>query len=186
MLRAIVLCALLSSSTALAADFEFGKEGQIVPNGTLAISYSKTGSDSSMVAVVAPDIAYFIADHLALGLAIEYRVTQATIGGVDTGAQTSAAIAPYGAIDLPISPLLSFWPRAGIEVLSTPGDRRAVAIVAFAPLLVHPARHFFFGLGPAVNAEVLATVPSQSTTSATTSTTKRFTVLASSIVGGYF
>jgi hypothetical protein len=185
MLRAPALCILLSSA-AMAAESDFGKEGQIVPNGTLSISYSKTGSDSSMVASVSPDIAYFIADHLALGLAIEYRVTQATVGGVDTGAQTSAGIAPYGAIDLPISPLLSFWPRAGIEVLSTPGDRRAVAIVAFAPLLVHPARHFFFGAGPGLNAEVLATVPSQSTSSATMSTTKRFTILASSIVGGYF
>lgn len=186
--RAALAAALLISSAAPAADFEFGKQGQLVPNGTLGFTYQTDGNTSFFLASISPDLAYFIADHLALGLAIHYFLQKTTARGVDSGIQTSAGIEPYGAVDLPLSPLLSFFPRAGVEVRSSPGDRRSLALTAFAPLLLHPAPHFFLGFGPGIIAEVVATVPSTSVGigQPTQGTSRTVTVLAQSIVGGYF
>lgn len=186
--RAALAAALLISSAAPAADFEFGRQGQLVPNGTLAFTYQADGNASLFFASISPDLAYFIADHFALGLAIHYFLQKATGPGFDTGIQTSAGIEPYGAVDLPLSPSLSFFPRAGVEIRSSPGDRRSLALSAFAPLLLHPAPHFFVGFGPGIIAEVVATVPSTGvgTGQPTQGTSKTFTVLAQSIVGGYF
>ena len=186
--RAALAAALLFSSAAPAADFEFGRQGQLVPNGSLGISYQSNGNASFFLANISPDLAYFIADHFALGVAIRYFLQKSTGPGFDTGLQTSAGIEPYGAVDLPLSPLLSFFPRAGVEVLSSPGDRRSLALTAFAPVLLHPAPHFFLGFGPGVIVEVSATVPSTSVAVGlpTQGTSRAFILLAQSIVGGYF
>ena len=167
---------------------EFGHAGQFVPAGSLAVSRSSTGSDSTLDVLIAPELSWFLADHFALGLSLRYEITKVTVGGVDRGTQTSSGIAPYAAYDVPLSALLSLYPSAGLQFLSEAGDRKSWGLTAFVPLLLHPVPHFFLGFGPFLTAELIATVPNPVPVPVppTVDTDKTFTFGARSMIGGYF
>jgi hypothetical protein len=186
--RVALLYALLFSSAASAADFEFGRQGQVIPSGSIGVSYSKTGANSSFFATISPSIAYFVADHIALGLSMRYSVQKLTVNGTDQGTLTSAGFSPYGGIDFPISPSMSFFPQAGVDVLSSSTGQRSLAINAFAPVLFHPASHLFLGFGPGLFAEILASFPSTSVggVQVVQDASRTFAIFASSVIGGYF
>jgi hypothetical protein len=157
---------------------EFGRAGQFVPTGSVSFSRSSTGSDSQVDFAVATDLSWFVADHFALGVSLRYQLVQATTNGVDQGTQSSAGLAPIAAYDFALSPLVSFFPSAGLEFLSQPGDRKAWGLTAFAPVLFHPAPHFFLGVGPSFFAELTVQSP--------TATDKTMTFGARTVLGGYF
>ena len=168
---------------------EFGRAGQFVPAGSVAISRSSTGSDSSLDVLIAPEIGWFLADHFAAGVSLRYEITKVTVGGVDQGTQTSAGVAPFAAYDLPLSPLVSIFPSAGLQFLSQPGDRKSWGITAFVPVLLHPVPHFFLGFGPTFFAEIVATVPAvfaPGVGSANSDTDKTWSFGARTTIGGYF
>jgi hypothetical protein len=54
--------------------------------------------------------------------------------------------------DFPLGELFSFWPKAGLGLATHSQSDGPTAnrlfVHAFAPFLVHPAPHFFLGLGP--------------------------------------
>jgi hypothetical protein len=166
---------------------EFGHAGQFVPAGSVSVSRSATGSDSTLDVLLAPELAWFVSEHFAAGIGLRYEIVKATVGGVDQGTQTIAGLSPFAAYDIPLTPLLSLFPRAGLEFLSGSGDRKSWGVSAFVPVLLHPAPHFFLGFGPSFFAELIANVPSTTLGGApTVDVDKTFTFGARTVIGGYF
>ena len=99
---------------------------------------------------LAPALDYFIIAHLSLG----GQVTLGYAGGGGSNS-TTFGLAPQVGYDMALGDTWSFWPRASLSVTvtsfssnghgSTNGD---LSLGIFAPFLIHPAEHFFFGLGP--------------------------------------
>lgn len=173
-------------AAAFAADF--GHTGQFIAMGSASVSYSSTGSDSLAALDVSPEVAGFIAERWALGLALHYGLTRATVNGVAQPTQTNAGISPYVAYDLPLSGLVSLFPSAGLLFESQPGDRKSWGVTAFVPVLFHPAPHFFVGFGPEISAELVATLPGGSGLlgGGTVDTDRTLTIAARTVLGGYF
>ena len=109
------------------------------------------------------------------------------ISGIDQGTRSTARLEPSASLDVPLSATLSFFPSGALAV-SSRGDRRAFGVGAFAPILIHPVRHFFLGFGPDLFAELVATVPSSGggIGQPTMGTSTAFTIAARSVIGGYF
>lgn len=154
----------------------FGSRGQFVvsnwTNGFGVYQSKASSSDFSVVsATLSPGFDYFITNHIALGLSLSFSYDDTkgygASGLVDT---TTVRVAggPVLSADLPLGEYFSWNPRLtlGVEWRSThqadafgqpslgtvtgASDQVQTGpwISAFFPLLVHPARHVFLGLGP--------------------------------------
>src|SRR5438105_4593154 len=141
-----LLVLLLAASAARAS--EFGHAGQVVPSGGFSFSSSSTGDSSRKEFLVAPELAWFVAEHFALGVSLRYEILDATIAGVDQAERTLAAVVPFAALDVPILHWVSLFPSAGLFFQSQSSDRKSWGVTAFVPVLFHPAPHFFLGFGP--------------------------------------
>jgi len=119
---------------------------------------------------VSPGVDYFLADHFSIGLAGTFTSSSST--GVDpsTGLEVDSSTQSGGpslrlGLDLPLGEWLSVWARASLGVGLNAYDEKSgssenkynenVAWVGlYVPLLVHPAPHFFVGLGPSVSRDL--------------------------------
>ncbi len=164
--------------------------------------YSATSSSSSWISV-APSFDYFTSRNFSVGgwVSLSYGSSRGLLGGAIT--ETSAVT--YGAggrvgYNCPMSPLFSWWPRAGLSAwrqhvskLGPPGavtssngtsvpfgdyDDSAVTFSITAPILLHPASHFFLGFGPELYLDLVHTTADFEN--------KRTYWGASSMVGGWF
>jgi hypothetical protein len=116
---------------------------------------------------VRPALDYFVINHLSIGGAVEFDYTSG-----HPSSTTQFQIAPEIGYEFSLSDTWSFWPQASVPIsVPNPGST-TVVIAIFAPFLVHPAEHFFFGLGPGFAQEL--------TSPATTQITAGFRI------GGYF
>lgn len=160
-------------------------------------SYAGSGTTSTSISV-GPGVDYFVADHFSIGLSFTGSYTNST--GIDstTGNQvtyshSSFGVAPRVGVDLPMGGSVSFWPVASIGFGAGSYDETEGAssdkyndsftwVSLYAPLLVHPASHFFVGFGPSVSHDL-----SRNITFAASSTTNRSTTVgAGLLVGGAF
>ena len=147
---------------------KFGARGQLAvsvglpftseaPQLEFVHASTNMGGGTSTVLAIAPSADYFIAPNLSLGglVGIRYVSNNEPAGSlfVSGNITTVTAEARVG-YDLALADTLSLWPRIGIGYShgssggSTPTASYAVPLVAFAPLLWHPSRHFFLGAGP--------------------------------------
>src|SRR5438046_6250575 len=104
-MRRIFCAALLAASSARAS--EFGKQGQFLPAGGVALIHSSTGNDSDLRLLIEPQLAWFAADHFAVGIVVRYEIDKATRNGIDQGTRASSGLEPFAAYDLLLSPWLS-------------------------------------------------------------------------------
>jgi hypothetical protein len=115
-----------------------------------------------------PALDYFVIDHLSLGGAVEFDV----VAPQHDRSRTNFSIVPDVGYALGLTDTWSFW-LIGSLPLSFPNPGNAsVAVDVFAAFLVHPADHFFFGIGPTFT-QVITANPS-------TTIGGRF------IIGGFF
>jgi hypothetical protein len=114
---------------------------------------------------LAPAADYFVIENLSVGGSIGVQYTKA---GESHGSRFT--IGPRVGYNFELSRLLSVWPRLGINYAHTGGDsptlarnqsaaignndNNGVALLIFVPLMVHPAPHFFAGLGPFVETDM--------------------------------
>ena len=145
----------------------FGDQGHTV--FTLATSASvlyRSNSESkgsSTSVNVAPSVDYFLVNNVSIGLDMFVAHDQGrTLGS--TGAPTnedsmSVGFAPRVGVNLPLTASLSFWPQGEIgygivttNLVSAKGTNQHSQtrswVQVSAPLLLHPASHFFVGAGP--------------------------------------
>jgi len=169
------------------------------------LSYDQSSASSSS-ASFEPAFEYFFADGLLLGGSLLMRYASETSPlGFKASTGTFGVSARFG-VNLPLSKLASFQPVAGLGFwqaqtsfeASEPGSSTsvggaaiavgpdvnvtAVFVSLYAPLLVHPASHFFLGLGPEAFRDITYSVDDGSSRA----NTRRTFIGLSSIVGGWF
>jgi hypothetical protein len=160
-------------------------------------SYAGSGSTATSVTLT-PGLDYFVADHVSLGISLggSYNGSSgidATTGNSVTFSHHSFSVAPRFGVDIPMGAYVSFWPVASLgigggsyaESEGTKSDDYSdsfISVSLYAPLLVHPASHFFVGLGPSVSHDLTNSIsyPDSSATPQNRSTT----VGAGLLVGG--
>ncbi|MDB4989761.1 MAG: hypothetical protein JWN04_4939 [Myxococcaceae bacterium] len=105
---------------------------------------------------LAPSIDYFVIRNLSVGgvLGLDYSKT----GGSHALRFT---LGPRVGYNIEISRLLSVWPKIGVSYAHTKSDAgggtvkgNAAALNLYAPIMIHPAPHFFAGFGPFVDTDL--------------------------------
>jgi hypothetical protein len=135
----------------------FGKPRQWVFSTDAGLSISRTtlsGQDGAQTTLVLqPAADYFIIDNLSVGGAV--GLTYAKSG---TGSSTRFTIGPRVGYNFELSRLLSVWPKLGFSYahanLETGDNANSLALNLFAPVMLHPAPHFFAGFGPFLDADL--------------------------------
>ena len=115
----------------------------ITNNADFEVSHQLTNPTDTIVRL-RPALDYFVIDHLSLGGAIGFEVDAPQRGQTTT----VFTIAPDVGFAVGISDTWSFWLIGSVPFsFPNPGNTR-VAVDIFAAFLIHPADHFFFGIGP--------------------------------------
>jgi hypothetical protein len=173
----------------------FGEAGEFVvaSDFVASIDYtSYTGSpSSSFAATLAPSVDYFVADHVSFGATLQ--LSYGSVTGFDaappagsppgqvpvTNVVKSAGFGPRISFDIPLGPRFSLYPQAYLifgadsydETSATSTNSNTESFVTaglYAPLLVHPAQHFFIGFGPSATQDLSRVVSSTAQNRATT------------------
>lgn len=152
----------------------FGDAGEFVFTDDLGLSVSSltyAGTDSTTRSVsVGGSFDYFVADHLSIGLGAS--VSSSYFKGIDaqsragvTSSRTTLSFGPRVGVNVPIGDTFSVFPEfvlgighQGYDETSGTSENQTsddmVSIGFFVPLLVHPVRHLFAGLGPSLYHEL--------------------------------
>lgn len=141
----------------------FGDKGQITLGSETGVTVSTTstkGADSTTTLTLHPAVDYFFVNNISVGgfLGIDY----AKSGPSKT---TTFGIGPRVGYNITFSERWSFWPKLGFSYTSsslttevagvkvdTSGNH--VAFNIFAPVMLHPVKHFFLGFGPAIDTDL--------------------------------
>jgi hypothetical protein len=136
---------------AISGDMQFAVQGQSysAPNG-------QTSPSSTTTATLAPAADFFVVQGLSVGGQFLYAHTE--IQGFQNSAD-SFGISPRVGYNIALGDTFSFWPKVGfayttMSFSNNGGSQNFVSIGAFAPFLVHPAKHFFLGVGPGVETDL--------------------------------
>jgi hypothetical protein len=160
----------------------FGRVNQLVVSQDMAfnLSFDLNGDDEpdQLRIRVAPAADYFIQENLSIGA--QFNIDQTFVS--DSPDLTNFGVGVRAGYHVPVAELASIWPRVSVSVErndlkteqnagSTGGDFAFVANLS-APLLFHPANHFFVGLGPSLGFKVGGA--------------EGLNLSVNSLVGGYF
>jgi len=163
---------MLANAPAAPAVQRFGAQGTLAVSNDANVDFIATtaGGNTSWAFVLAPAADYFVIPNLSVGGQIEYGHSHATSSGSDSAGTTSAdlntfAIGPRVGYNIGINDMLSFWPKLELLFADVFGDVSANTfdLVIFAPLMVHPAPHFFAGLGPFLQTDLASSAATKST-----------------------
>ena len=169
---------LFSAGSAMAAEGgekEFGDQGTLAFGAATGLNFSYTsisppqGDSTSVIQFsVLPQIQYFVIDGLSVGGELEFAITKPK----DSDTLTTFGIGPTVGYNVWLSPgLLSLWPQlefryrtegttgtttVGTTTTTISGSRNTITLGAFVPLLIHPVKHFHFGVGPYFDVDLSA------------------------------
>ncbi len=146
---------------------ELERQGNFVitNNANFAVSHEIGGGDGTRFEL-RPALDYFVIQNLSIGGAVEFDYTSGTPNS------TVFRIAPEVGYEVALTDTWSIWPQVALSLaFPNPGDP-GVTLVLFVPFLLHPAEHFFFGIGPGLSQDL--------TSNPTTFITGSF------LIGGYF
>ena len=155
-----------------AGEREFGNPGVIAIGGDTSANVGFTqhtppnggSSTNNLDLNLAPNVQYFVAEGISLGGTLLVDWNKPNQGD----ATTTFGIGPTVGYNLWLSPgSLSLWPQATFlfETVSGPfgtsstgasvsGSETRMNVGVFVPLLIHPVKHFHFGVGPKFNIDV--------------------------------
>jgi hypothetical protein len=188
----VAVAALALAAPAVCAADRFGAKEQVVPLGSLSVSYSSlsvTGASASFTTIaLGPTLIYFVAQDVALG-ASGTLIYQNLSQGSTSASATSFGLEPFVAYNLWLSETASLLPQLGIgfasrESPTTSGNNPRLTTISlqfFVPVLFHPVKHFFLGFGPAFSYDLAASL-----SNATGEAAKTTTIGAQTVLGGYF
>lgn len=149
---------------------QFGGKGQLAISSDAALTISNTslsGADGSTTTIqLAPAVDYFVIRNLSIGGSVLLNYSSA-----GSGHSTSFGVGPRVGYNIPLSDLISVWPKAGLSVAhtsqtvevvnvatngkdSSSNSNTGVAVNLFVPLMFHPAAHFFAGFGPFLDTDL--------------------------------
>jgi hypothetical protein len=152
----------------------FGGPGELVlttaTDASISAHFYSRSSGSSTSVNLSPALDYFLGENVSIGvdtfLAYGKSTTLDPTGDTVHASTTSFGFGPRFGVNFPLTPALSLWPvlefgsgTVDTSQSSTSGvnqhSRQRTWIALTAPLLVHPATHFFFGAGPVFFHELL-------------------------------
>jgi hypothetical protein len=157
---ALAAVAIAANPAAAQGQERFGNQGQLAISADIIEGFETTidnqsfsnGGGSQTEVRLAPAADYFVIDRLSLGGQVVFGVFSPQRGP----SQTEFSVAPRIGYNAPINDFLSFWPDGFIRFTTVSGNpgENAFSIGAFAPLMLHPAVHFFLGFGPFISTEL--------------------------------
>jgi len=136
--------------------------GGVVPSApsstsTASFQFATVGNNggSGTEFSVAPAADYFVIPNLSVGGNILFGVFSPAHGNGPGATATLFGIAPRVGYNIPITDMISFWPKVYFSYLTVNASSNgnssganAAAIGLFAPLMFVPTPHFFLGIGP--------------------------------------
>jgi hypothetical protein len=150
--------ALTASSAAFADGPTFGAAGQLAISSDANLQLTHTsvtdGGDSTTILSLRPAADFFVIDDLSIGGFVLFE-NDSSSGATES--TTTFGIGPRVGYNLAISDTFSFWPKVGLSfqhVSAGTASETSFNVALFAPFLVHPAQHFFLGLGPIVSTDL--------------------------------
>lgn len=164
---AIVGAVVIAGGVAAADDAPaFGSRGvaEINAGTSLSATYEtvrppKGPSYSNKFFGVTASAAYFVSDGLSIGGLVSLSYSSVASHDMYTGGdETSIALGPSVGYNVWLRPqLVSLWPQAAMTYDHTTtsypdfpsATTSAFVVGAIVPLVIHPAPHFFFEVGPA-------------------------------------
>lgn len=147
----------------------FGAQGQMAFSTDAALGFDRLTGDgrkATTTITIRPALDYFVIENLSIGgvIGVDY---------VKTGDDRSTifTLGPRVGYNVEVSRLLSVWPKLGFSYqytkqkteegslgngaeLSATVDNNAIALNLFAPVMLHPAPHFFAGFGPFLDTDL--------------------------------
>jgi hypothetical protein len=169
----------LTASTQLALG-TFGSASRTLgQDSRLSLGHTSEGGGSTLLAL-ALGADYFVVRDLSVGAAIAYGRE------LDRWGAGGSARVGY---NVPLGSKFSVWPRIDLSYEHWARGEGSVATLnrlhvgGYAPLLFHPATHFFVGLGPMMTQGIYA----RSSDAAATNAEKLVTIVGlQSVLGGWF
>lgn len=177
------------------AASEFGDRGQVaigvdVPFQNEAAQLALIRSSVSMggstrtIVVVQPSADYFFMPHFSIGGIVGYARGDIAFGGAGVSSDhsvTEVLVGVRAGYDVHMTDLVSIWGKAEIIYanISGAGSGYDIPVIVNIPVLLHPASHFFLGVGPTFSRDLVAKVGGRSVP-----TTTNYGLQG--IIGGYF
>ena len=159
------------------ASPELGETGHWVFTGELGggvFATKRTRGDSSTVVRFVPGFDHFVGKRISAGVSGLIAHGHAVFTPPGGGPSTTNDVTSFGGAvrlggDVPLSSLVSFYPRGSFAVSRESYDERSagarnaasatvLTLGLYAPLLLHVARHLFVGFGPSVTHDVLRSI----------------------------
>jgi hypothetical protein len=143
----------------------FGAAGQLVVSGAASMSLEHTTFAQGNGPLPGPSTSFFIAPSadcfvvrgLTVGARLSYQHSDTSGGPTVDG----LLVGPRVGYNFTLNDHFSLWPTASITYGETwfgaGSHAQGVSVGGYAPLLYHPAAHFFVGLGPNFQTSVTAT-----------------------------
>jgi hypothetical protein len=155
---------------------QFDQDGNFVVTNQANLGFQQSlNSPTHTSFTLAPALDYFVIPHLSVG----GQVLLSYAGGGGSHSTTFGLVPEVG-YDIPLGDTWSFWPRVSLSFTTTSfssasggSSNNDLSLGIFTPFLVHPAEHFFFGLGPGFTGVLAGPNPN-------TAITVGF------VIGGYF
>jgi len=153
----------------------FGSQGQLVintdiplhqtePEFSLIHESTSMGRGSATRWGIVPSLDYFVAPNVSVGGTIGIIHEDLSIDSLGVSGVTMTAIEVGARVgyNVPFSDAFSLWPRLSLayERVSVSGGTGndstgyLIPLTIFAPVLWHPAQHFFVGLGPVFSTQL--------------------------------
>jgi hypothetical protein len=157
----------------------FGHGGQIAISSDNSFTISSTtigGVPGSITSIqMEPAVDYFLIDNLSIGGFLEFMYVSDQGGHAFT-----FGVGPRVGYNFTLSDLISFWPKVGLSIADTSTTGTVVVgngaqngtvttsstttntnltLNLYAPLMFHPAPHFFAGIGPFLDVDLTNNAP---------------------------
>jgi hypothetical protein len=121
-----------------------GQQGNFAISNRASLGFDQGLSYAGTSVSLAPELDYFVIANLSIGGAV--------VLDWDSNNGASGGVVPQIGYHAVLSDTWSLWPRLAVPLMS--GSPARLSVELSVPFLVHPADHFFFGLGPAVSTDL--------------------------------
>ncbi|HKP56906.1 MAG TPA: hypothetical protein VJV78_09300 [Polyangiales bacterium] len=143
----------------------FGAKGDLAISSDAALEIAHYSPGDVTRILLSPAVDWFVIKNLSIGAFISW--TYITAGESDSN---RFAIGPRVGYNIPLSDLVSIWPKVGFSFSTTSVSSEAgetdegvlleeqgndgVALNIFVPIMFYPATHFFAGFGPFLDTDL--------------------------------
>ena len=134
----------------------FGSQGRLVisEDAQFDLGFDTNGDGPGYLLLrIRPSMDYFVAPNLSIGAFLDLGLVSG-----DGFSETTVGLGGRVGYNIPLGTRLSIWPRLGLGLVHESNDSGAFDssgtffnVIIDAPLLYHPADHFFVGVGPTLN-----------------------------------